>query len=62
MHADYMQHNPNVDTGRDGFVDFIRRRGEPQAVPPEIPGLVSIQAEGDMVTFSLVNEIQGPNH
>src|SRR6202142_3969135 len=29
---DYIQHNPNVNTGRDGFVQFFQKR-----VPPKNP-------------------------
>lgn len=64
MRADYIQHNPNVDTGMDGFVRYFSKLGDPKPIPSTIPGLVSIQAEGDLVTLSTVNEQneQGRNY
>jgi predicted SnoaL-like aldol condensation-catalyzing enzyme len=52
----YIQHNPNVDTGLKGFLDFFSKLGGPRAIPDTVAGLVAIQAEGDLVTFSFVNE------
>jgi predicted SnoaL-like aldol condensation-catalyzing enzyme len=57
MKEDYMQHNPNAETGIKGFKDFFSKLGGPQ--PPlleTLPDLVSIQAEGDYVTLSLRRE------
>lgn len=51
----YIQHNPNVETGRQGFIDFFSQLGGPREIPEIVKGLVSIQAEGDIVTFSFVN-------
>jgi predicted SnoaL-like aldol condensation-catalyzing enzyme len=56
MREDYIQHNPNVDTGMSGFLRYFSHRGGPISIPAEVPDLVSIQAEGDLVTFSFVNE------
>jgi predicted SnoaL-like aldol condensation-catalyzing enzyme len=59
MHQSYMQHNPNAATGLDGFLDYfsaVLGDSEPPAVPDTLPGLVSIQAEGDYVTLSFVRD------
>jgi predicted SnoaL-like aldol condensation-catalyzing enzyme len=60
MHVDYIQHNPNVDTGLKGFLEFFGKLGGPRDVPAELPGLVAIQAEGDFVTLSFVSENKAP--
>ena len=59
MHENYMQHNPNAETGLSGFVDYFTNvlgDNSPPEIPDELPGLVSIQAEGDYVTLSFVRE------
>jgi len=56
LRVDYIQHNPNVETGLQGFLDAFSQEGPPQDIPAEVPDLVSIQAEGDLVTFSFVTE------
>lgn len=61
MHEDYMQHNPNADTGLKGFLEYFERLPGPNPVPDELPGLVAIQAEGDYVTLSFVREYDDPN-
>lgn len=53
---DYIQHNPNVETGLKGFVDFFSQLGGPRDIPETVKGLVSIQAENDIVTMSFVND------
>lgn len=60
MREDYIQHNPNADTGMKGFKEFFARLGGPQPVPETLPGLVAIQAEGDFVTLSFVREYDDP--
>ncbi|MGZ3771280.1 MAG: nuclear transport factor 2 family protein [Bdellovibrio sp.] len=61
MLEDYMQHNPNVETGMKGFLDYFRKLGGPRPIPDQLHGLVSVQAEGDYVTLSFVNEIDDSN-
>jgi predicted SnoaL-like aldol condensation-catalyzing enzyme len=34
MKDDYMQHNPNADTGIKGFKEYFTRLGQPKAAPP----------------------------
>ena len=60
MREDYMQHNPNADTGLRGFKEYFTRLGGPLPIPDTLADLVSIQAEGDMVTLSFVREIDEP--
>jgi predicted SnoaL-like aldol condensation-catalyzing enzyme len=61
MKEDYIQHNPNADTGIAGFKAYFSRiPGGPQPVQDTIPGLVAIQAEGNFVTLSFVREEKDP--
>lgn len=61
MKSDYIQHNPNADTGIAGFkAYFSKLPGGPQPVEATLPGLVAIQAEGDYVTLSFVREYDDP--
>jgi predicted SnoaL-like aldol condensation-catalyzing enzyme len=46
----YIQHNPNVKSGRDALVEYIRNSRPQREVPAEMSfPLISIIAEGDMV-------------
>jgi predicted SnoaL-like aldol condensation-catalyzing enzyme len=56
LKEDYIQHNPNVETGLKGFLDFFSKLGGPRPVPETVKGLVSIHAEGDLVTMAFVNQ------
>lgn len=59
---DYIQHNPNVPTGRDGFVELFSQYSQPKPVQDEITSpLVSIVAERDMVILSFVKEYKEAN-
>ncbi len=60
MKDDYIQHNPNADTGIVGFKAYFTKLGGPQAVQDTVPGLVAIQAEGNFVTLSFVREMPDP--
>jgi len=60
MREDYIQHNPNADTGLKGFKEYFQKLGGPKAIPATIPELVAIQAEGDYVTMSFVREYPEP--
>ncbi|MBB1487528.1 nuclear transport factor 2 family protein [Oceanospirillum sediminis] len=62
LSEDYIQHNPNVPTGRKGFVDFFKQYSQPKPVQDEISApLVSIVAERDMVILSFAKEYKEPN-
>ncbi|WP_284619318.1 nuclear transport factor 2 family protein [Aquabacterium humicola] len=57
----YIQHNPNVPTGRAGFVEFFGKFAKPKPVEPRIKApLVAITAEGDLVILSFVREAADP--
>ena len=61
MTEDYIQHNPNADTGMAGFKAYFSALGGEMPIPERLPGLVAIQAEGDYVTLSFAREYQDPN-
>jgi predicted SnoaL-like aldol condensation-catalyzing enzyme len=57
MAESYIQHNPNVPTGRAAFVEFFSKRVKPQTIEPRVKApLVAIVAEGDLVILSFVRE------
>ena len=61
LREDYIQHNPNVATGRQGFVDFFARLGGPQPIAPRVKApLIAIAAEGDLVVLSFTREYPDP--
>jgi predicted SnoaL-like aldol condensation-catalyzing enzyme len=63
MTNDYMQHNPNAETGMAGFKAYFNavKPKELPPIPETLPGLVAIQAEGDYVTLSFVREYDDPS-
>jgi predicted SnoaL-like aldol condensation-catalyzing enzyme len=57
----YMQHNPNVPTGRKALVDFFSKFAKTQAIVDSIKAtVVAIVAEGDLVTLSFARELPDP--
>ena len=60
MREDYIQHNPNADTGIAGFKAYFTKLGGPQPIQDTVSGLVAIQAEGNYVTLSFVRELPDP--
>ena len=61
MAESYIQHNPNVPTGRAAFVAFFTQHVKPHAIQPRIAApLVTITAEGDTVILSFVRETADP--
>ena len=60
MKDDYIQHNPNADTGLAGFKAYFTRLGGPQPVKDTLDDLVAIQAEGNYVTLSFVRPYDDP--
>ncbi|WP_085316476.1 nuclear transport factor 2 family protein [Derxia lacustris] len=53
----YIQHNPNVASGRAAFKEFFARLRQPKPVEPRILApLVAIVAEGDYVTLVFARE------
>jgi predicted SnoaL-like aldol condensation-catalyzing enzyme len=61
MTPTYIQHNPNVPTGRQGFIDFFSRFVKTQPIIDSIKApLISIVAEGDLVVLVFKNELPDP--
>ena len=57
----YIQHNPRVPTGRQAFIDFFNKVRKPAPIEARIKApLVSITAEGDLVTLAFVREYPEP--
>jgi predicted SnoaL-like aldol condensation-catalyzing enzyme len=57
----YVQHNPNVPTGRAGFVAFFSRFAKPQPIASRIKApLVALVAEGDKVVISFAQTLPDP--
>ena len=55
---DYMQHNPTAATGRKAVVEFFSRFVKPQPIVDSIKAkVVSITADGDLVTLAFVREL-----
>jgi predicted SnoaL-like aldol condensation-catalyzing enzyme len=53
MMETYIQHNPNVPTGRQGFLDFFSKFAKARPIVDTIQGpLIAIVAEGDRVVLS----------
>jgi predicted SnoaL-like aldol condensation-catalyzing enzyme len=61
MAEDYIQHNPNVPTGRAAFVTFFGRFAKPKPVAARINApLVAVLGEGDMVVLAFARENPDP--
>ena len=57
MAESYIQHNPNVPTGRAAFVEFFQKFRKPAPIEARIKApLVAIVAEGDLVVLSFARE------
>ncbi len=63
---DYIQHNPNVATGRDAMVAYMKATRPVRPIPPTITfPVVAMMAEGDLVmvaTVSYAADPQSPGH
>lgn len=61
MAETYIQHNPNVPTGRAAFVDAFSKRVQPQPVEARIKApLVAVVAEGDFVVLAFARSAADP--
>ena len=57
----YIQHNPNVVSGRQGLVDYIRRTRPERPIPDQVSfPVIAITAEGDLVTVASVSYEDDP--
>jgi len=60
---DYIQHNPNVATGRDALVAYIKQTRPVRPMEPTITfPVIAIMAEGDLVTVATVAYAPDPEH
>ena len=58
---EYLQHNPNVKSGRAGVVAFFSSTRKPTPVPEHLGAKVAfVNAEGDYVTVATVAERMDP--
>jgi len=59
---EYLQHNPNVKSGRDGVVAFFTATRKPTPIPEKFQKtkIVSVLAEGDMVLVATPREYKDP--
>src|SRR5271170_6714467 len=58
---EYLQHNPNVKSGRAGVVAFFSAARKPTPVPEHLGAKVAfVNAEGDYVTVATVAELKDP--
>jgi predicted SnoaL-like aldol condensation-catalyzing enzyme len=61
MAEGYIQHNPNVPTGRAAFIDFFSKTVTPRAIESRVKApLVAILADGDLVVLAFVREAVDP--
>src|SRR6201981_2470534 len=65
--ADYIQHNPNANTGRDGFIVFFKALNRPQVnpIPKQLPAAqmpVVMGARGDYVWLIFEHEDKDPRN
>lgn len=52
----YIQHNPNVESGRDKLAAFIKQSRPVRPIQPLLTfPLIAMMAEGDLVTIAVVN-------
>ena len=57
----YMQHNPNVATGKKGFVELFSKFAKPQPIVDTIKApVVAIVAEGNLVVISFAATLPEP--
>ena len=58
---EYLQHNPNVKSGRAGGVAFFSSMRKPTPVPEHLGATVAyVNAEGDYVTVATVRQLKDP--
>jgi predicted SnoaL-like aldol condensation-catalyzing enzyme len=61
MAESYIQHNPNVPSGRAAFIDFFSKRVKPRPIEAAVRRpLVAILADGDLVSLFFVREETDP--
>jgi len=59
--AQYIQHNPNVASGRDGVVKYFSGARKPSPIPDKMKTkIVAVVAEGDLVIVATPREFTSP--
>jgi predicted SnoaL-like aldol condensation-catalyzing enzyme len=59
--ARYIQHNPNVVSGRDGVVKYFTAARKPSPIPDKMKTkIVAVVAEGDVVIVATPREFTNP--
>jgi predicted SnoaL-like aldol condensation-catalyzing enzyme len=59
LDENYIQHNPEIPTGRAAIIKLLSH-ATPKPVQPTIPGLVTIVADRDVVILAFVDEQKDP--
>jgi predicted SnoaL-like aldol condensation-catalyzing enzyme len=60
---DYIQHNPNVTSGRDALVAYMKATRPVRRIEPKITfPVVAMMAEGDLVMVATVTYAPDPEH
>jgi predicted SnoaL-like aldol condensation-catalyzing enzyme len=63
MAETYVQHNPNVRSGRDAFIEIFSKVRPPKPIEPRIKvPVISIIAERDIVMVSTVRKVRDREH
>jgi predicted SnoaL-like aldol condensation-catalyzing enzyme len=61
MAQSYIQHNPNVPTGRAAFIEFFTKFKKPREIEPRVAApLVSMLADGNLVVLAFAREGADP--
>lgn len=61
MAESYVQHNPNVPTGRAAFVEFFSKQVKPKPIEPRVKApLVALVADGDLVVLVFARTLAEP--
>ena len=63
MAEGYIQHNPNVKSGRAAFIELFRKQRSPQPIAARIKmPVINITADRDIVTVSTVRKVRDRLH
>lgn len=63
LSADYLQHNPNVISGRDPVVEYFSEKYRPTPIPAHMKTkIVAVVAQGDLVIVVTPWEIKDPHN
>jgi predicted SnoaL-like aldol condensation-catalyzing enzyme len=61
MAESYIQHNPNVPSGRQAFIDFFSKIRKPAPIEARVKApLVAMLADGDLVVMAFAREYPDP--